>query len=144
MATDLPKPGEAAQAAFEAEQELSQLNTQRKLAKKRKDETRAVLDAILEDLGLNGIDADVLDEEGKPSGTRTKYYYVNKDHFDITNYTEVREWAESEDEAYIDPEPALRESLIYQECRRRVEEGLPLPPGITKRSEKELHKTTTK
>ena len=127
-------PGDVARAAYEAEQRLAKLNAERKEAKADKDRYRAQLDAIMEDLGLSHVGAP--SEDGKGS----MYYYVNKAHFDIVDSEKVREWAEQEDEAYIDPEPTLRESLIFQECRRRDEEGLPLPPGVVKRSEKELHK----
>lgn len=133
---ELPKLGEAAQAAYEAEERLAKLNALVKEARREKVEKRAMVDALLEDAGIEGVPVDTGD------GRRVTYYYVHKAHFDIHDEEAVREWAEEEDENFIDPTPSLREKLIFEECRRRDEEGLPLPPGITKRSEKELHKST--
>ncbi|MGH9961219.1 MAG: hypothetical protein ACREBC_29530 [Pyrinomonadaceae bacterium] len=135
----LPNIGEAAAAAYAAEVRLAALNIECKDAKAEKDETRAMLDALLEETGQSGASVDLPDE-----GKRMTYYYVNKAHFDIHNEAEVYEWASAEDENYIDPTPHLRARLIFEECRRRNEEGLPLPPGIVKRSEKELHKRTAR
>lgn len=128
--------GEIADRAYQAEKLLSELNAARKDAKADKYRYRAMLDARLEEQGTDGTT--VTHDDGK----RTTYYYVPKVHFDIINEDQVREWAAADDENYIDPTPTLREKLIFEECRRREEEGLPLPPGIVKRSEKELHKST--
>jgi hypothetical protein len=132
----LPSPGDAARAAFEAEQKLSKLNAEVKLAREDKVRTRAALDAVMEGLGVSHVGVD------NPDGKNTLYYYKDKPHFDVQDEEALREWAEQEDESYFDPEPALREKLVFQECRRRYEEKLPLPPGIVVRADKELHKRT--
>lgn len=136
MAT-LPNMGEAAQAAYDAEARLSEISAARKAAKEEKDRTRAVLDALLEESGQRGASV------GLEDGKVVSYYYKDKSYFDPHNEEEVMEWAKGEDENYIDPTPSVRWDLVYGECRRREEEGLPLPPGIVKRSDKVLCKRTT-
>lgn len=123
--------------AFEAELELARLNQERKQAKDDKDEWRLYAEALLEQAGLTSGVTEV-------DGQRAMYYQVKKPKFDILNRPEVIEWAKQQDENFIDPEPALRESLIFQECRRLHEANQPLPPGITVRTETEFHKKTLK
>lgn len=128
--------GEALKRAYEAEEELSRANEAKKHAKEEKDRWRFIAEAKLEEIGMTSGTVPL------ENGRKAMYYQVNKPKFDIINRDEVREWAANEDETYIDPEPGLRESLIFQECRRRHEEGLPLPPGIAVRTETEFHKKT--
>lgn len=135
--SELPTAGDAAQAAWEAEQKLAQLNALRAEAKAEKDRTRHVLELVMEEQKLH--DAGSAPRE---DGKRTLYYFVDKPHFNIVNREQVMEWAAGEDETYIDPEPSLRENLVFQECRRRREEGIALPPGISVYADKELHKRT--
>lgn len=129
-------PGEALKRAYEADARVTAANAAAKKAREEKVTWRLIAEAKLEEAGLTEGVADAGD------GRRAKYYQVQKPHFDIMEPEKVMEWATRQDETYIDPEPRLREQLIFEECRRLREAGQPLPPGVVLRTETEFHKQT--
>lgn len=138
--TDLPDvtAGEAMAKAHAVEQELTAAGQRVKDLREEKGRWRFIAEAKLEAQGLrSGVHVD-------ESGDAYMYYQVEKPKFDIIEEDKVLEWAEGQDESYIDPSPSLRERLVFEECRRLHEEGLPLPPGVAVRTETEFHKKSVK
>ncbi len=110
-------------------------NKAKKEADAEKNNAKAAFLAALEEYELDSASATV---DGKKVNF-SKYEFITGH---IQDKGAFREWAEQEDgEAYFEPEARPRGELVNALVRQRIEDGEPLPPGVTTYVETRLSRT---
>lgn len=132
------KPAEALRQLDEAERAAREANAAADKAKAAKQRAKLIALQVLEREELDSA------KVALNNGRRVTYSTYQFRAYRVTDRDSFAQWAADQDESYFDPEPKLREQTLLDECRRRFDDGAPLPPGVEEYTETRLSRTAEK
>lgn len=132
------KPADALRLLDDVEREAREANKRAETLKSAKSKARVIATQVLEQYELDTARTTLAD------GSTVQYTPYEFRAYRVADEEAFRAWAEGQIENYYDPTPKLREGTLRDECRRRVDDGEPLPPGVVEYTETRLSRSATK
>lgn len=132
------RPAEAARLLDDIEREATLANKRADTLKKRKAQAKAIVLAVAEDYELESIDTTTAE------GQRVKYTPYSFDVFSVTDEEAFKAWAGEDGENYYEQRERLRDDSFRDAMRRRLQDGEPLPPGVTRWTDPRISRTAIK
>lgn len=129
---------EALRLLDDVERAATEANARAKELAKAKSRAKTVAIQVYERLDLDVAGTTAAD------GTKLRYTPYEFKAYQVVDEEAFREWEAAQDESFYDPTPKLREAILRDECRRRVDDGEPLPPGVREYTETRLSRSAVK